>query len=316
MDKIQQIPLIAIVGPTASGKTKLAVEMAKKFGGEVISADSMQIYKYMSIGTAKPTVEEMEGIPHHLIDFLDPDDSFSVAQYCNLAKEKIAEIVSRGKLPIIAGGTGLYINSLLENVAFSNIGEDKEIRDELYEYARVHGNEKLFDMLMDIDPEITKIMHYNNLPRVVRAIEIYRLTGKTMSWHVENSKTIPSQYNSLIIGLTYEDRQKLYDRINLRVGIMVEDGLLEEAKELFEGKFSGTAKQAIGYKELKGYFFDDTALEDCLDKVRMESRRYAKRQLTWFRRNEAINWIYMDKIADSSEAIAQASALIENHLQG
>ncbi len=310
----EQIPIVVVLGPTASGKTKLAVDIAKKYDGEVISADSMQIYKYLSVGTAKPTKEEMQNIPHHLIDFVEPDTTFSVAQFCKLAKEKIAEISSRGKLPIIAGGTGLYINSLIENVAFSHIGQDEEIRNELYDYAKVNGNEKLFEQLLKIDPEISKSMHYNNLPRVVRAIEIYRLTGENMTSHVKKSKLKPTEYNSLLIGLNYTNRQTLYDRINYRVDLMMENGLLEEAKELFGGKYSGTALQAIGYKEFYDFLYNDVPLIECVDKIKMESRRYAKRQLTWFRRNEAINWLYIDEIDSYEELFSRAKLMVQKHL--
>ncbi len=301
-----KIPLLVIAGPTASGKTKLAVEMAKRFNGEVVSADSMQIYKYMDIGTAKPTEEEMQGIPHYMLDFLEPDEKFSVAEYLVRAKDIISDIHSRGKLPIVAGGTGLYINSLIDNVEFSNVGESKELRDKFHKIAKEKGNEHLFIMLEEIDPEICREMHPNNVSRVVRALEVYELTGKTMSWHKKNSHIKPSDYNVCMIGLTYADRQKLYDRINKRVSVMVENGLLQEAENLFSSIYCGTAKQAIGYKELKNYFDGTEDLESCLDKIRMESRRYAKRQLTWFRRDNRINWINLDNYDDYNKILQEA----------
>lgn len=307
----KQSPLLVILGPTASGKTKLAVDMAKNYNGEIVSADSMQIYKYMSIGTAKPTKEEMDNIPHYMLDFLNPDEKFSVAQYVSMAKKCIDDILSRGKLPILAGGTGLYINSLIDNVNFSNAGENPQIRDELFKIAQEKGNDYLFSMLKEIDPEICNEIHQNNLPRVVRAIEIFKLTGKNMSWHKLNSRQKASDYDLCLIGLTANDRQKLYDRINLRVSIMVENGLIDEAKNLFSSIYCGTAKQAIGYKELEDYFNKTKSLDECLDKIRMESRRYAKRQLTWFRKDERINWIEFDLCNNYDEIFKKACKILE-----
>ncbi|MEG1621018.1 MAG: tRNA (adenosine(37)-N6)-dimethylallyltransferase MiaA [Oscillospiraceae bacterium] len=309
------IPLVVIVGPTASGKTKLAVDIAKKFNGEIVSADSMQIYKYMSIGTAKPTIEEMSSVPHYMIDFLEPNEKFSVAKYVSMAKQHIADIHSRNKLPILVGGTGLYINSLIDNIEFAQMQENTPIRDELYKIAEEKGNDFLFDMLKEIDENICKELHPNNLGRVIRAIEVYKLTGKNMSWHKEHSKMTPSDYKICMIGLTASDRQKLYDRINNRVSIMVENGLLDEAKNLFSSVYSGTAKQAIGYKELKGYFENEEKLEDCLEKIRMGSRRYAKRQLTWFRKDERINWIQFDLFSNYKEIFDFAcETLVKNNI--
>ena len=306
MDMQEKIPLLAIAGPTASGKTKLAVELAKAFDGEVISADSMQVYRGMTIGTAQPTLEEMEGIPHHLIGFLDPDEAFSVAQYVELARAKIREVHNRGKLPILAGGTGLYLSSVVDNIDFHEIKSDPDLRRELEARAREEGGEALLRELASFDPELAAALHPNNLGRILRAIEVYRLTGKPMSLHQEESRQKPGNYALCYLGLCYDNRQKLYDRINLRVDLMVEAGLLQEAEDLFRSRFAGTARQAIGYKELEGYFSGGTPLEDCLEAIKLGSRRYAKRQLTWFRRDGRIHWIAVDRFPSWREVLEEA----------
>ncbi len=290
-----KIPIIVIVGPTASGKTSLAVDVAKKYNGEVISADSMQIYKSMDIGTAKPTILEMDGIVHHLIDFQDPQQSFSVADYVELAHKTIEQSHENKKLPIIAGGTGLYISSLLNNIQFDKTESDETIRQSLYEYAKQKGSDELFNMLKEIDPQSAETIHPNNIPRVVRAIEIYKLTGTTMYEHQQKSRLVPSRYNALKIGINYADRKKLYERIDKRVDIMINNGLIEEARDILSGDFASTAMQAIGYKELKAYIDGSISLENAVDNLKRESRRYAKRQLTWFRRDEQVNWFYADE---------------------
>ena len=293
--------VLAVVGPTASGKTWLGVELAKKYGGEVVSADSMQIYKGMDIASAKPTEEEKQGIPHHLMDFLDRDVSFSAADYVALAHEKIANILSRGKVPIVVGGTGLYIDSLLENVKFSEGGSDEAYREELYAFARENSNEALHARLAELDPEAAEGIHPNNLVRVVRAIEVCHVTGRRFSELKAESKLVESPYDSLIFGLNFEDRQKLYDRINLRVDEMVRAGLVEEARDLWQQSGMKTAANAIGYKELIPCFKGEMTLEECIDKIKQETRRYAKRQLTWFRKNDRINWIFLDRIDKKNE---------------
>lgn len=292
MDKTK---VLVIVGPTASGKTKLAVDIAKRYNGEVVSADSMQIYKGMSIGTAKPTVEEMDGIPHHLIDFVDPTTSFSVVDYVTCAHKVIDDIKSRDKLPIIVGGTGLYVDSLIDDVQFDETKADNKIRDQLYKFAQINGVDALFERLINIDPVAANKMHRNNIPRVVRAIEIYMKTGITMTEHQNNSKIKPSRYDDLKIGITYNDRQRLYDKINLRVDNMITQGLLDEAKQVYNSNYVGTALQAIGYKELFAYFDGQISLETALNNLKQSSRRYAKRQLTWFKRDEKINWFFLDQ---------------------
>ncbi|MBR1863475.1 MAG: tRNA (adenosine(37)-N6)-dimethylallyltransferase MiaA [Ruminococcus sp.] len=297
MDK-SKIPLLVIAGPTASGKTALAVEMAKYYGGEVVSGDSMQIYRGLNIATAKPTPEEMKGIPHHLIDFLDPGTPFSVADYVRMAAGIIREIHARGKLPVVCGGTGLYISSLVDNIIFDDTGSDKKIRSRLEEEAERCGNRALWEKLMEIDPETAEKVHENNLPRVIRALEVYELTGVRLSEHKANSRREESPYNSCIIGLDAENRQFLYDRIDRRVDIMAEKGMVEECREVYERGGLSTAAQAIGYKELIPYFEGRAELSECLEKIKLETRHYAKRQLTWFRRVDKISWVKIDKFDD------------------
>lgn len=301
--------LIAVVGPTASGKTSLSIELAKKYNGEIVSADSMQIYKEMDIATAKPTKEEMQGIPHHLIDFLPPTESFSVSEYVTLAKGAIDDITKRGKLPILCGGTGLYIRSLVENVKFSEEKTNEKLREELNERYKNEGGEVLLRELSQFDEETAKTLHPNNSKRIIRAIEIYRTTGITMSQHIKNSKSEPSPYDLTAIGITYADRQKLYDRINLRVDIMMKNGLLKETEDFYSRYNSNTASAAIGYKELKPYLDGEVTLDTAVEKLKQETRHYAKRQLTWFRRDEYINWIEADKCTD---ILAKACEIIEN----
>ena len=306
----KKIPLLVVVGPTASGKTALAVSLAKQFHGEVISADSMQIYKKMNIATAKPTEAEMGGVPHHLIDCLDLSQKFSVADYTALAHQKAEEIHERGHLPILACGTGLYIDSVVNNILFSEIKTDEALRKELGWLAAERGAEYLLEELRQFDPESAQRLHLNNLPRIIRAIEVYKLTGVTMTEHQRRSRLKPTGYQSIIIGLDFQDRQKLYDRINLRVDRMFADGLLEEAKEILSNKNLGTARQAIGYKELQHYFDGQESLEEAIQKIKQETRRYAKRQLTWFRRNPDIHWIYVDCCRNVEEVSEQAALLL------
>ncbi len=288
-------PLLVVAGPTASGKTALGIALAKEFNGEVISADSMQIYKGLDIATAKPTFEEMDGVSHHLISVVEMNTAFSVADYVALAKEKINEVHSRGKLPILVGGTGLYINSLVDNVNFDNAETDGQIRQKLMKELENKGAEVLYERLKQIDPETAAIVPLQNTVRIIRALEVYELTGIKFSEYKRMNKGRECSYNLCMIGLNYRDRQKLYDRINLRVSIMAENGMIDECREVFENEKLGTAYQAIGYKELLPYFKGNTTLDECLDQIRLNSRRYAKRQLTWFRRDDRINWIYMDE---------------------
>lgn len=305
--------ILAVVGATASGKTSLGVELAKKYNGEVISADSMQIYKGLDIASAKPTTEEMQGIPHHLIDFLDRDVSFSVSDYVKLANEKIKDIISREKLPIIVGGTGLYIDSLLNNVKFSEGGSDEVYREKLYTIAREKGNEYLYNILLETDPVSAETIHMNNLVRVIRALEVFHVTGRRFSELKAESRLIESPYDSLIIGLNFHDRQILYDRINQRVDEMLKMGLVDEAKNVWKAGNQKTASNAIGYKELIPYFENTMTISECVDRIKQETRRYAKRQLTWFRKNTRIQWIFLDEINKKSEILEKSQKTIENY---
>lgn len=293
--------VIAVVGATASGKTSLAVKIAQKYNGEIISADSMQIYKGMDIATAKATKEEQCGIPHYLMDFLPPTELFSVSDYVEMAKNTINDILSRGKIPVICGGTGLYIRSLVENIQFSPEQADENLRNELNERYEKEGGEVLLKELAEFDPKIAKTLHPSNNKRIVRAIEIYRTTGITMSEHIRRSKDIPSPYEWTVIGIAFADRQKLYDRINLRVGIMLKQGLLEEAKEFYRENKGKTAIGAIGYKELKPYLDGEMSLEQAVENLKQVTRNYAKRQMTWFKKDSYIRWIYADECKDVFE---------------
>ncbi len=310
----EKIPLAIVLGPTASGKTALAVDLALRFGGEIVSADSMQIYKGMNIATAKPTPAEMRGVPHHLMDFLDPSEGFSVADYAALAHQTIREIRSRQRLPILAGGTGLYIDAVVNNISFAEIKTDPRLREELMRLAHQKGAAYLLDELKDFDPDTAAKLHPNNLPRIIRAIEVYRLTGVTMAEHQRRSKMNPTPYRSVLIGLGFRDRQKLYERIDARVDRMLENGLLEEARTVLQKKGLKTAAQAIGYKELKRYFDGEESLAEAAEKIRQESRRYAKRQLTWFRKNTSVSWLYVDDYQNMEELAENAAEKLKNLL--
>ncbi len=293
--------LIAVLGPTASGKTDLAVKIAKKYNGEIVSADSMQIYKGMDIATAKPTEKEKEGIPHHLMDFLDPGQSFSVSDYVKLAAEVTDDIISRGKLPVLCGGSGLYVRSFLDNITFSEEEHNEQLRNELNERYITEGGETLLKELAQFDPESAQRLNPSNGKRIIRAIEIYKTTGITMTEQLRLSKAKPSPYDVTAIGLTFSDRQKLYERINRRVDLMLEKGLLKEAEQFYSEAKGITASAAIGYKEVKPYLEGRISLEAAVEKLKMETRRYAKRQLTWFRKDEYIRWIEADRCNDVFE---------------
>jgi tRNA dimethylallyltransferase len=296
--KMEKTPVIVVVGPTASGKTGLAIDLAKKLDGEVISFDSMQIYKGMHIASAAPDKDEMQGIPHHLLEFLSPDESFSVADFVKKAKETAREIKIKGKAIIIAGGTGLYINSFIDNVIFAEEEHDPALRHRLnVEYDSV-GGEIMLQRLAEFDPESAARLHPNNKKRVIRAFEIYYTSGITMTEQLKNSKTLESPWKPYMIGLSYCDREKLYDRIGLRVDKMVEAGLIEEAEKMYKSGLNSTAVQAIGHKEFFPFFSGEISLENATENLKRETRRYAKRQLTWFRRDERVNWIYRDKTED------------------
>ena len=284
--------LIVVAGPTASGKTRLAIDIAKSVNGEIVNADSMQIYKYMNIGSAKPTLEEQSEAKHHLIDFLEPDEEFSVANYTELAHKVIAEISSRGKIPIMCGGTGLYINSVVNDITFGEIETDYKLREELNELAKQHGSQYLLDILKEFDPVSAQRLHPGNLRRIVRAIEFYRTTGIPISEHQEMTKQKESRYEPLMLCVKW-DREVFYDRINKRVDIMMNDGLLDEVKQLMEMGYTKelNSMKGIGYKEIIDYFEGNMSLEDTVNLIKQSSRRYAKRQLTWFRRDKRIHWL-------------------------
>lgn len=306
---------IVVVGPTASGKTALGIYICKKYGGEVISCDSMQIYKEMSISTAKPSVEETEGIKHHLIDFLSVSQSYSVSDYCNDAQIAFDDILSRNKFPVFVGGTGLYIDSFLSNTKFLDGASSDEIRDNLKVELDEKGMDKMYEELSVIDPDAAAKIHPNNTKRVLRALEVYRATGLTITEQEKRSHSSASDIEPLYIGITYSDRNKLYDRVNKRVDIMLENGLVDEAKALFSGKYSATAVASIGCKEMKPFLDGEKTLEECIEKLKLNTRHYAKRQLTWFRRNDKINWVYPDLCSDD-ELHNQIDVLINNYLEG
>lgn len=307
---MSKIKVVSIVGPTASGKTSLSIEMAKLFDGEIISADSMQIYKEMDIATAKPSKEEMSGIPHHLMDFVNPEEDYSVAQYVKDAKNVIDGIVSRGKLPIIVGGTGLYVNSLLNNVQFVEEKVDNDLREKLLDKS----NEELLEELKNVDKEsYEKLSAEINHKRIVRALEIYYQTGKPKSQIDKEALEVESPYEAVKIGLTASERQFIYDRINMRVDLMVQAGILDEAKYILSKDIGTTASKAIGYKEFVPYFNGEDSLSSCKEVLKRETRRYAKRQLTWFRRDKEINWIEIDKNS-KEEIICKAKEIIEKGL--
>ncbi len=287
--------VLAVVGPTASGKTSLGVALAKALGGEVISFDSMQIYAGMDIATAKPTPDEMQGVRHHLIGFLSPDASFSAAQFKTLCIRAIDDVLSRGKVPILVGGTGLYFDTIYYNTTYFEAA-DAAMRDTLTARLQKEGSEALLHELREIDPETAQTLHVSDEKRIVRALEVYYTTGKTISEQNRLSRLQASPYRFCVIGLAAENRAFLYDRIDRRVDLMVQQGLLDEARRFFETAPCGTAKQAIGYKELKPYLDGACTLEEALARLKMETRRYAKRQLTWFRRNKAIHWLMIDRL--------------------
>lgn len=294
----EKTKIIAVVGPTASGKTALAIELAKQFDGEVISCDSMQVYREMNIGTAKPSEEEMDGVKHHMLDFADPKEVYTCADYVRDAKDAIAKIVSNGKVPIICGGTGLYLESLLRGGSFEETEVDLDYRAELERLADEKGNEYIHSLLKEVDPESAEATHFNNRKRVIRALEIYKSCGIPKSELDRRSQTKESEYDALVIGLRFVDRSVLYERINRRVDIMIESGLLQETKCLMEnGVFesNGTAKQAIGYKELLGYMNGEMSYEDAVEQLKTATRRYAKRQMTWFSAHGNVNWIDIEE---------------------
>ena len=304
-------PIIAIVGPTASGKTGLSVELAARLGAEILSFDSMQIYRGMDIGTAKPTAEEQCGIPHHMIDIADPREDYSVSRFVEEADRLLQDILCRGKPVVLVGGTGLYIDSLMKGLEFAPYPQSG-VREDLTRIAQEEGIEVIMDRLRAVDPESAERIHPSNQKRVIRALEIYLETGKTMTRHNLETQERPPKYEPLWIGLDYVNREALYRRINRRVDLMIEQGLLDELKGLLKQGIpeSATAMQAIGYKELMGYLRGECTLEEATELLKQASRRYAKRQRTWFYRNPKVNWLMLEDEPDFEQVLHSALALL------
>lgn len=297
-------PLIVIGGPTACGKTGFSIKLAKEIGGEIISADSMQVYRYMDIGTAKVTDEEADGVPHYLIDEFDPDEEYNVMLFQQKAKAYMEQIWTKGKVPILVGGTGFYINALLYDNDFTETENDTSYREECYKLAQEQGPEVLFERLKEVDPEYAEIMHANNVKRVTRALEYHYLTGQKFSEHNAEQKEKETPYNAGVIILNM-DREKLYERIELRIDIMMEQGLLEEVKGLLDKGYTPdlVSMQGIGYKEFIPYFNGECTLEEAVTQLKTNTRRFAKRQLTWFRRQIEGLWVDLSK-STGEEAMA------------
>ncbi len=305
--------VVAIGGPTATGKTALSVALAKEFGGEVVNADSMQIYRGLDIGTAKPTAEERQGIPHHLMDFLPPEAPYSVADFTAAAAPLIEQLNSAGKLPIVTGGTGLYITSLMKGTAFAPEKTDPAIRARLQTEAVEQGSAALYARLQQIDPAYAEKLHPNNLPRVIRALELFEATGRRMSEQQRAALAAEPPYRSLCICLTCRDRAELYRRIDRRVDSMLQNGVLEEAKLVYDNRETyRTAAQAIGYKEFFPYFAGEMPLNDCANRLKQATRNYAKRQLTWFRHQANGVWLYVDEEPPAPRAAELVRQFLQN----
>ena len=288
--------VVAVGGPTASGKTALSVALARAFDGEIINADSMQIYKNLDVGTAKPSAEERQGIPHYLLDFLPPETPYSVADFTAAADPLIRDITARGRLPLVVGGTGLYITSLLSGMAFAPEKTDPAIRARLQARADTEGGAALYAELQRIDPDYAAQVHPNNLPRVIRALELFEATGRRMSDQRREARPAEAPYHALCLCLTCRDRAVLYSRIDRRVDEMVENGVLDEARQVYDHRDAyRTAAQAIGYKEFFPYFEGTADLTECTERLKQATRNYAKRQLTWFRRQNDAVWLYLDE---------------------
>ena len=308
-------PKIAVItGPTASGKTALGVALCEKLGGEVVSADSMQIYRRMDIGTAKPEKDEMRGVPHHMIDVAEPEENWSVARYVDEAARCVEDILSRGKLPVIVGGTGLYIDSLLSGRTFAGGPVNDALRQELNERYDEIGGQGLLGELRKVDPERAEKLHAGDKKRIVRALEVFILTGKTISQHDAETKAIPPRYDAAKIALDFESRQDLYDRIDLRVEIMFARGLMDEVRALLDSGVPEqcTAMQAIGYKEALEALRGACSEAEAMAKIQQESRRYAKRQLTWLRRDGAIEWHRFGREPDLEEALRHSTKFLRS----
>ena len=305
--------IICIAGPTASGKTALAVALAKELNGEVVSCDSMQVYKRMDIGTAKPTPEEMQGIPHHMIDVAEPWEDFSVSRYCEMAAPIVDDIISRGKTAIIAGGTGLYMDSLIRGSAFAPF-PSTGVRERLEAQADAEGMEAMLSRLRAVDPDSAARLHLSDRKRIIRALEVFLETGETITEHNRKTQAVPPRYTPLWLGLDFSERGELYRRIDLRVGKMLEMGLIEEIQSLLDSGIpeKATAMQAIGYKEFVDALDGRCTIEEAADQVRQSSRRYAKRQLTWFRRNPRIHWILREAGETEREILESARRIVSD----
>ena len=304
--------IVCVVGPTASGKTKMGVAIAKCFGGEVVSVDSMQIYRGMTIGTAAPTAEEMEGVPHHMIAVADPTENWSVARFTEVADACVQDILRRGKLPVLVGGTGLYLDALVRGNSFAEGCAGTEIRAALQKRMEAEGAEVLLAELRTIDPETAARLHLKDEKRILRALEVWQETGKTMTQHNLETQQLPPKYEAVYIGLDFESRDDLRARIDRRVDIMVEQGLLQEVRDLLSAGIprTATALQAIGYKQFLAVEEGRATVAEAVEEVKLRSRQYAKRQLTWLRRNEAIHWIRWEKVPDFQAALQKATEIL------
>ena len=307
--------LVCVVGPTGCGKTRLGVELAKRLNGEVVSCDSMQIYRGMTIGTAAPTENEMDGVPHHMVGVVGPEENYSVARYAEDAARCVDDIISRGRQPVVVGGTGLYLNALLAGHGFAGGDKAGKCRAELEERWEKQGGEAMYAELLRIDPETAGVLHRNDKKRILRALEIWRETGKTMAQHNAETKQIPPRYDSVRIGLAYEDREEMKRAIDARVDRMVEAGLFEEVQSLLAAGVprSATAMQAIGYKEALSFFDGRATREEAAAEIKLRSRQYAKRQLTWLRRDRDIYWYYWKKTRDFSSCLAFSTEILTAH---
>lgn len=305
--------ILVICGPTASGKTALAVELALRHRGEVVSADSMQIYRRMDIGTAKPTREEMGGVPHHMLDVADPEEDFSVARYVDMAAKCVDDILSRGKLPILAGGTGLYIDSLLSGRTFAPFQPDSPLRGQLEEQLRREGGAAMLSRLAQVDPDSAARLHPNDEKRIIRALEVYQSTGKTITQHNLETRAIPPRYDALTLALAFEQREDMWSRIDRRVDQMMDQGLVDEVQRLLDSGVPAkcTAMQAIGYKEMAAALLSHGDVSAGAEEVKLRSRQYAKRQLTWFRRNRAARWLLWGREPDFAAALQTSTEYME-----
>ncbi|MDO5146259.1 MAG: tRNA (adenosine(37)-N6)-dimethylallyltransferase MiaA [Eubacteriales bacterium] len=312
MDQREKKPLVVLTGPTAAGKTSLSIGLAKRIGGEIISADSMQVYKKMNIGTAKIMPEEMDGVPHHLVDVLDPEEEFNVVRFQQMAKKAMEEIYERGHIPIVVGGTGFYVQALLYDIDFSSHEAEEEYRRTLQQMAKERGGQYLYEKLKQVDPAYAAITHANNVKKVIRALEYYHETGKKLSEHNKDQREKESPYRFACFVLSH-DRQELYRRIDQRVDGMMEQGLLEEVKGLMQDGYQRdlVSMQGIGYKEFFGYFDGTVSLEETIEKIKQNTRHFAKRQLTWFRREKEVIWVKKQEYGHEDEILERMSHVLE-----